>query len=84
MTCTDANTSVTCEFREASGVQGRLDCNKDASGLQLLCAWTTFFPQPGGGRAVFTRPDVGSRNLSGTWGHFLDNAGGGAWNAQGR
>lgn len=84
MTCTENNASVACEFREASGAPGRLDCNKDASGLQLLCTWTTFFPQPGGGRAVFTRPNVNSRTLSGTWGHFLDNAGAGAWTAQGQ
>lgn len=84
MTCTEASGSLTCEFREASGTPGRLDCNKDASGLQLLCTWSTFLPQPGGGRAVFTRPNVNSRTLTGTWGHFLDNAGGGAWSIQGQ
>jgi hypothetical protein len=84
MTCTDAGTRVTCDFREASGVTGRLDCNKDATGLQLSCTWATFLPQPGGGRAVFTRPNVASRTLQGTWGHFLADTGGGVWTAEGQ
>lgn len=84
MSCTDAGTRVTCDFRELSGVTGRLECNKDATGLKLSCTWATFLPQPGGGRAVFTRPNVGSRTLQGTWGHFLADTGGGVWTAEGQ
>lgn len=84
MTCSDAGTRVTCDFREASGVSGRLECNKDTTGLQLTCTWVTFLPQPGGGRAVFTRPDTSSRKLQGTWGHFLAETGGGVWTAEGQ
>lgn len=84
MSCTEAGARVTCDFREPSGVTGRLDCNKDATGLKLSCTWATFLPQPGGGRAVFTRPNVGSRTLQGTWGHFLADAGAGVWTAEGQ
>jgi astacin (peptidase family M12A) len=82
MACSDAGTSVTCNFQEADGVNGRLDCAKSQNGLELSCAWITFFPRPATGRATFTRATASDRRLSGTWGLFLANTGGGTWNAQ--
>ena len=34
-------------------VNGRLDCAKSQNGLELSCAWITFFPRPATGRAAF-------------------------------
>jgi hypothetical protein len=82
MACSDAGTSVTCNFQEADGVNGRLDCAKSQNGLELSCAWITFFPRPATGRATFTRTSASDRRLSGTWGLFLANTGGGRWDAQ--
>lgn len=71
---------VICTFQEAGG-SGRLDCVKDAAGLALSCTWVTFFPRPGSGRATFTRQSSSDPNLTGSWGHLHDAAGGGRWNA---
>lgn len=84
MACTESPATLTCSFSPAFGVQGRLDCNKDASGLHLSCGWTTFFPQPGTGRAVLSRKSTSERNLSGTWGYFFSHTGGGTWTATGQ
>jgi hypothetical protein len=84
MSCTEAGASVSCNFQEADGVGGRLDCAKSQNGLELSCAWITFLPRPATGRAAFTRVNLGSRDLSGTWGNFLAASGGGRWDAQGR
>jgi len=84
MACSEVDARVTCSFSEASGVSGRLDCTKDATGLKLTCTWATFFPQPAAGRASFSRPGTSSRTLTGTWGLFLADSGGGTWNAQGQ
>jgi hypothetical protein len=84
MTCSEIDARVTCSFREASGADGRLDCTKDATGLTLACTWATFLPQPAAGRASFSRPGTSSRTLTGTWGLFLADTGGGTWNAQGQ
>ncbi len=64
-------------------MSGRLDCNKDASGLNLACSWSTFFPQPGAGRAVLSRKTTSERNFTGTWGYLYSTTGGGQWNATG-
>ena len=82
MSCTENASTVACTFQD-SGAQGRLDCVKDASGLQLSCTWVTFLP-PGSGRASLRRATVSDRNLTGTWGHFAADAGAGAWNMQGQ
>jgi hypothetical protein len=84
MSCTEAGSSVSCNFQESDGVGGRLDCGKSQNGLELSCAWMTFFPRPATGRATFTRRSVGERNLSGNWGNFLADSGGGRWDLQGR
>ncbi len=81
MRCTENASSVACTFQDGT-VQGRTDCVKDASGLQLSCSWVTFFP-PGSGRASFRRASASERTLTGTWGHFFAEAGGGTWNMQG-
>ena len=84
MTCTDAGTSVSCNFTESDGTSGRLDCAKSQNGLELSCAWLTYLPRPATGRAVLTRPNGGSRQLTGTWGLFLAPSGGGALNMTGQ
>ena len=84
MSCTEAGSSVSCNFTESDGVGGRLDCAKSQNGLELSCAWMTFFPRPATGRAAFARASLGARDLSGTWGNFLAASGGGRWDAQGR
>ena len=83
MSCTESNSGLSCSFQESTST-GRLDCVKDASGLQLSCTWATAFPTPGSGRAVLTRKSAGERALSGTWGHFLAITGGGAWEMTGQ
>jgi len=50
MTCADGGASVSCNFQEQDGTGGRLDCAKSQDGLQLSCAWITFFPRPATGR----------------------------------
>ena len=84
MNCAEGATSLTCSFREASGATGRLDCSKSSNGLQFDCGWITYMPQPGSGRAVFSRTSTNSRSLSGTWGHFFAHTGGGKWDATGQ
>jgi hypothetical protein len=84
MTCTDANASVSCNFTESDGTSGRLDCAKGQNGLELSCAWITFLPRPGTGRAVLTRQSLSSRQLTGTWGLFLSPSGAGTWNMTGQ
>lgn len=84
MSCTEAGASVSCNFQEPDGVGGRLDCAKSQNALELSCAWMTFFPRPATGRARFTRRSVGERNLSGNWGTFLADTGGGRWDTQAR
>ena len=81
MACTEAATTLTCNFTPAQGVSGRLDCNKDGSGLNFNCSWSTFFPQPGAGRAVLSRKSTSDKNLTGTWGYLYSPTGGGQWNA---
>jgi astacin (peptidase family M12A) len=83
MSCAENGSSVSCNFQEADGVGGRLDCAKSQNGLELSCAWITYFPRPATGRASFTRASPGDRRLAGTWGLFLANTGGGRWDAQG-
>jgi hypothetical protein len=83
MACTDGGSTLACTFSE-SGAQGRLDCNEDASGLNLACTWVTFFPRPGTGRANFTRSSASSRDLKGTWGWLHASSGAGSWDAQGQ
>jgi hypothetical protein len=68
----------------SSQVTGRLDCTQESNGLKLSCSWVTFLPQPGGGRATFSRPNTSSRKLSGSWGYFLAETGGGQWTAEGQ
>lgn len=82
MTCSEVATSLRCSFTE-QGAGGQLDCQKDASGSSLSCTWMTFFPRPGGGRAVFTRRSPTERNLTGTWGHFTAASGAGTWEMTG-
>ena len=84
MSCVDAGSSVSCNFQEADGVNGRLDCAESQNGLELSCAWITFFPRPATGRASFTRTSVAERNLTGTWGNFLAATGGGRWDMSAR
>jgi hypothetical protein len=83
MSCSESGSSVSCNFTEPDNVSGRLDCAKSQNGLELSCAWITFFPRPATGRAVFTRASPSQRQLSGTWGQFLATSGGGRWDAQG-
>ena len=83
MTCSENATSLACTFTE-QGANGRLDCQKDASGMTLACTWVTFLPRPGTGRASFTRRSSAERNLSGTWGHFTQASGGGTWEMNGQ
>lgn len=83
MVCAESGASVSCNFQEADGVGGRLDCARSQNGLELSCAWLTYFPRPATGRATFTRQTPTERRLSGTWGLFLANTGGGRWDAQG-
>jgi astacin (peptidase family M12A) len=82
MSCVESGAAVSCNFQEADGVTGRLDCAKSQSQLELSCAWITFLPRPATGRAAFTRVSASDRRLSGTWGSFLATSGGGTWNAQ--
>jgi astacin (peptidase family M12A) len=82
MTCVESGTAVSCNFQEADGVTGRLDCAKSQSQLELSCAWITFLPRPATGRAAFTRATSSERRLTGTWGTFLATSGAGTWNAQ--
>jgi len=82
MTCSESGASLGCTFKDANG-SGRLDCLKDQSGLQLSCTWLTFLP-PGSGRATFRRSSTAERNLTGTWGHFHADTGGGAWELRGQ
>ena len=84
MSCVESGSSVGCNFQEPDGVNGRLDCAKSQNGLELSCAWITFFPRPATGRASFTRPSSGDRRLTGTWGSFLAATGGGKWDAAGQ
>jgi hypothetical protein len=82
MNCADGGATMACSFQEAAGgVPGRLDCTKDASGLQLSCGWITFFP-PAAGRASFRRASSADRNLTGTWGQAQSDAGAGNWQAK--
>lgn len=83
MTCTENGAMLACTFTE-QGAGGRLDCQKDASGMALSCTWLTFFPRPGTGRAAFTRSAPGARTLTGTWGHLAASSGAGAWEMQGQ
>jgi len=80
MACTDAGTTVTCSFREPTGLNGRLDCTKDATGRELSCTWVTLLP-PASGRAAFTRRSATERHLTGTWGYFTAASGAGVWEA---
>jgi hypothetical protein len=84
MACVESGTSLSCNFQEADGVSGRLDCTKSQSGLELSCAWITFLPRPATGRAAFTRRSAGDRILTGTWGLFFATTGAGNWTAQGQ
>ena len=84
MSCVESGASVSCNFQEPDGVSGRLDCAKSQTGVELSCAWITFFPRPATGRAAFTRTSPNERRLSGTWGPFLATTGGGKWDAQGQ
>jgi hypothetical protein len=84
MACVDSGSGVSCNFQEPDGVTGRLDCAKSQSALELSCAWITFLPRPGTGRAVFSRRAPGERTLAGTWGHLLATTGGGRWDVQAR
>ena len=84
MSCTESGSSLGCNFQEADGVNGRLDCARSQNGLELSCAWITFFPRPATGRAAFTRASPGDRRLTGTWGPFLAATGGGKWDAVGQ
>jgi len=84
MSCVENGSSVGCNFQESDGVNGRLDCAKSQNGLELSCAWITFFPRPATGRATFTRASTGDRRLTGTWGPFLAATGGGKWDAVGQ
>jgi astacin (peptidase family M12A) len=84
MTCAESGAAVSCNFQEADGVTGRLDCAKSQSQLELSCAWITFLPRPATGRAVLTRTAPSERRLTGTWGSFLASSGSGTWNAQPR
>lgn len=84
MACVESGASLSCNFQEADGVTGRLDCAKGQSGLELSCAWITFLPRPATGRAAFTRASPTERRLTGTWGHFLATTGGGSWDLQGQ
>ncbi len=83
MACADNGSAVSCNFRNNTGSSGRLDCRKDASGLNLSCNWVSFAP-PGAGRATFSRKTTADRNLTGTWGNFMSTTDGGKWDAQGR
>jgi hypothetical protein len=84
MSCVESGAAVSCNFQEADGTSGRLDCAKGQTGLDLSCAWITFFPRPATGRAAFTRATPNERRLTGTWGPFLATTGGGTWDAQGQ
>jgi hypothetical protein len=84
MACVESGASVNCNFQEADGVGGRLDCAKSQSGLELSCAWITFLPRPATGRATFTRASLMERRWTGTWGLFLAANGGGTWDIQGQ
>jgi hypothetical protein len=83
MSCVESGAAVSCNFQEGDGTNGRLDCAKSQNGLELSCAWITFFPRPATGRAAFTRASASERRLSGTWGTFLAASGAGPWDAQG-
>jgi len=84
MTCADGGASVSCNFQEQDGTGGRLDCAKSQDGLQLSCAWITFFPRPATGRALLSRRSASERHLSGTWGLFLAPSGAGSWDMTGQ
>jgi hypothetical protein len=84
MSCVESGGSIGCNFQEADGVNGRLDCAKSQNGLELSCAWITFFPRPATGRAAFTRASASDRRLTGSWGPFLATTGGGKWDAVGQ
>lgn len=84
MACNESGGSVSCSFQETDGVNGRLDCAKNAAGNELSCAWMTFMPRPATGRATFVRPSPSERRLKGTWGLLFANTGGGSWDAEGR
>jgi hypothetical protein len=84
MTCTDAGASVSCNFQEQDGTGGRLDCAKSQDGLQLSCAWITYFPRPATGRALLTRQSASQRHLTGSWGLFLAPNGAGTWDMTGQ
>jgi hypothetical protein len=83
MSCVEAGAAISCNFQEGDGTNGRLDCAKSQNGLELSCAWITFFPRPATGRATFTRASPVDRRLTGTWGTFLAASGAGTWDAQG-
>lgn len=84
MSCVESGSSVSCNFQEPDGVNGRVDCAKSQNGVELSCAWITFFPRPATGRAAFTRTSPNGRRLAGTWGPFLATTGGGRWDAEGQ
>jgi hypothetical protein len=84
MACVESGASVSCNFQEPDGVPGRMDCTKSQTALELSCAWITFLPRPGTGRAAFTRASTADRRWKGTWGHFLTTTGGGSWDIQGQ
>lgn len=84
MSCVESGSGVGCNFQEPDGVSGRLDCTKSQDGLDLVCGWITFLPRPATGRAHFRRASIAERRLTGTWGLFLAEAGGGAWDVQGQ
>jgi hypothetical protein len=84
MSCVESGAAVSCNFQEADGTNGRLDCARGQTGLELSCAWITFFPRPATGRAAFVRTAPNERRLTGTWGPFLATTGGGTWDAQGQ
>jgi len=81
MSCTENGSMLACTFQD-NGVHGRVDCVKDQSGLQLSCTWGTLLP-PGSGRASLRRASVSERNLTGTWGYFAADSGGGTWEMRG-
>lgn len=82
LTCNENGSSVACTFTETAS--GRVDCTKDTTGLNLSCTWAMFVPIPGSGRAMFRRANASDRNLTGTWGYFMDAASGGRWDIQPR
>jgi hypothetical protein len=84
MSCTESGASFACTFQETPGsIGGRLDCQKDASGLQLACTWFSVFP-PGSGRAAFSRTSTATRDFTGTFGQLSASSGAGTWDMKGQ